>query len=226
MPSLGRVLGGARGLQTNAPRLGAHHWLVSTNVWSVFNSFFPASGFKFFFPCQVPGQGVHETIWGQVCAVGRGVCWQVWLLLTWIKYLQFHSKTAYASTITMYHANIVFIFVLSIVARFSGGKFGPDHPLYISKEEYNPQVCICDFEKILDEISIIICLSWLKLIVTEIIKYSPSAATTSHWSLPTAWEVCAKCSAQLWAPAPCGPRCAQVKFIRSKMTLVDSSYAG
>merc|ERR1712012_203205 len=23
--------------------------------------------------------------------------------------------------------------------RFSGGKFGPDHPLYISKEEYDPQ---------------------------------------------------------------------------------------
>merc|ERR1712200_303211 len=25
------------------------------------------------------------------------------------------------------------------VGRFSGGKFGPDHPLYISKEEYDPQ---------------------------------------------------------------------------------------
>merc|ERR1711971_337013 len=26
VPSIGRVLGGARGLQTNAPKLGAHHW--------------------------------------------------------------------------------------------------------------------------------------------------------------------------------------------------------
>ena len=28
-----------------------------------------------------------------------------------------------------------------LIIRFSGGKFGPDHPLYISKEEYDPQVC-------------------------------------------------------------------------------------
>merc|ERR1712121_459503 len=72
VPSLGRVLGGARGLQTNAPRLGAHHWYPDKEYMKQYE--------------------------------GKCVLWDE-----------------------------------EFVGRFSGGKFGPDHPLYISKEEYNPQ---------------------------------------------------------------------------------------
>ena len=43
-----------------------------------------------------------------------------------------------------------------IITRFSGGKFGPDHPLYISKEEYDPQVSRCCFGKYLYGISILL----------------------------------------------------------------------
>merc|ERR1712183_44306 len=72
VPSLGRVLGGARGLQTNAPKLGAHHWYPDRDYMKQYE--------------------------------GKCVLWdEEW------------------------------------VGRFSGGKFAPDHPLYISKEEYNPQ---------------------------------------------------------------------------------------
>merc|ERR1712010_359782 len=72
VPSLGRVLGGARGLQTNAPRLGAHHWYPDKEYMKQYE--------------------------------GKCVLWDE-----------------------------------DFVGRFSGGKFGPDHPLYISKEEYDPQ---------------------------------------------------------------------------------------
>merc|ERR1712193_229359 len=72
VPSLGRVLGGARGLQTNAPKLGAHGWYPDKEHMK-----------------QYEGKCV---LWDEE---GAG--------------------------------------------RFSGGKFGPDHPLYISKEEYDPQ---------------------------------------------------------------------------------------
>jgi len=72
VPSLGRVLGGARGLQTNAPKLGAHHWYPDKEHMKQYE--------------------------------GKCVLWdEEW------------------------------------AGRFSGGKFGPDHPLYISKEEYDPQ---------------------------------------------------------------------------------------
>merc|ERR1712061_436537 len=72
VPSLGRVLGGARGLQTNAPKLGAHHWYPDRDYMKQYE--------------------------------GKCVLWDE----DW-------------------------------AGRFSGGKFGPDHPLYISKEEYDPQ---------------------------------------------------------------------------------------
>merc|ERR1712223_1441622 len=72
VPSLGRVLGGARGLQTNAPRLGAHHWYPDKEYMKQYE--------------------------------GKCVLWDE-----------------------------------DFVGRFAGGKFGPDHPLYISKEEYDPQ---------------------------------------------------------------------------------------
>merc|ERR1712037_77165 len=72
VPSLGRVLGGARGLQTNAPRLVAHHWYPDKEYMKQYE--------------------------------GKCVLWDE-----------------------------------DFVGRFSGGKFGPDHPLYISKEEYDPQ---------------------------------------------------------------------------------------
>merc|ERR1712223_1701153 len=72
VPSLGRVLGGARGLQTNAPKLGAHHWYPDKEHMKQYE--------------------------------GKCVLWdEEW------------------------------------AGRFSGGKFGPDHPLHISKEEYDPQ---------------------------------------------------------------------------------------
>merc|ERR1712154_400561 len=73
VPSLGRVLGGARGLQTNAPRMGAHHWYPDKEYMKQYE--------------------------------GKCVLWDE-----------------------------------DFVGRFSGGKFGPDHPLYISEEKYNPQV--------------------------------------------------------------------------------------
>merc|ERR1712168_265254 len=73
VPSLGRVLGGARGLQTNAPKLGAHHWYPDKEYMKQYE--------------------------------GKCVLWDE-----------------------------------EFVGRFSGGKFAPDHPLYISKEEYNPQL--------------------------------------------------------------------------------------
>merc|ERR1712032_1376759 len=72
VPFLGRVLGGARGLQTNAPKLGAHHWYPDKEYMKQYE--------------------------------GKCVLWDE-----------------------------------EFVGRFSGGKFGPDHPLYISKEEYDPQ---------------------------------------------------------------------------------------
>merc|ERR1712226_1323927 len=71
VPSLGRVLGGARGIQTNAPRLGAHHWYPDKEYMKQYE--------------------------------GKCVLWDE-----------------------------------EFVGRFSGGKHGPDHPLYISKEEYDP----------------------------------------------------------------------------------------
>merc|ERR1712130_88137 len=71
VPSLGRVLVGARGIQTNAPRLGAHHWYPDKEYMKQYE--------------------------------GKCVLWDE-----------------------------------DFVGRFSGGKHGPDHPLYISKEEYDP----------------------------------------------------------------------------------------
>ena len=49
----------------------------------------------------------------------------------------------HASADTRYHVDTNLCWVQPFITRFSGGKFGPDHPLYISKEEYDPQVCRC-----------------------------------------------------------------------------------
>ena len=63
----------------------------------------------------------------------------------------------HSSADTRYHVVINLCWVQPIITRFSGGKFGPDHPLYISKEEYDPQVSRCCFKKKTCEIYIRIC---------------------------------------------------------------------